>query len=244
MVSSLFVYTLARKFRMHVKLTFYSYLFIGISGISPGQGVTVEVFSEENYQGQSTTITNAEDSGRLFRKKYPNGDTVNDNVKSFKIIADVSNYFAGANCGIATSVCMGVKSYAETVAHPEDGCMTLASVDPTGKVSARIKTATICATKDVSNVKVDYEALKAMNMIQKRGDEENQISYIGRGKRLDYVRSYSSHHNDGSNTNLQTGSLTGQIFPDGSHVSDNVNSITFASSANKLADCHNKHVIM
>ena len=104
---------------MHVKLTFYSYLFIGISGISPGQGVTVEVFSEENYQGQSTTITNAEDSGRLFRKKYPNGDTVNDNVKSFKIVADVSNYFAGANCGIATSICMGVKSYAETVARPD-----------------------------------------------------------------------------------------------------------------------------
>lgn len=216
----------------------------GISGISPGHGVTVEVFSEENFEGQSTTITNAEDSGRLFRKKYPNGDVVNDNVKSFRIVADVSDYFAGPNCGIATSICMGVKNYAETVADPEDGCVTLASVDPTGKVSASIKTATICATKDVSNVKVDYEALKAMNMIQKRGREENQVSYIGRGKKLDYVRSYSSKHNDGTNSNLQTGALTGQKFPDGKHVGDNVNSITFASNANKLADCRNKHVIM
>ena len=33
-------------------------------------------------------------------------------------------------------------------------------------------------------------------------------------------------------------------FPDGKHVGDNVNSITFASNANKLADCRNKHVIM
>jgi len=216
----------------------------GISGISPGQGVTVEVFSEENFKGQSTTITNAEDSGRLFRKKYPNGDVVNDNVKSFKIVADISDYFAGGNCGISTSICMAVKSYAETVADPDDGCITLASVDPTGKVSARIKTATVCATSDTNDVKIDYEALKAMNMIQKRGKEENQVSYIGRGKRLDYVRSYSSKHNDGTNTNLQTGALTGQKFPDGKHVGDNVNSITFASSASKLADCKNKHVIM
>jgi hypothetical protein len=216
----------------------------GISGISPGTGVMVEVFSEENFKGQSTFITNAEDSGRLFRKQYPDGKVVNDNVKSFKIIADVSDYFAGNNCGIATSVCMGVKNYAETVAEPEDGCITLASVDPTGKVSAQIKTATICATGDVSNVKLDYEGLKAMNMIQKRGNQENQISYIGRGKKIDYVRSYSAKHNDGSNTNLQTGSLTGQKFPDGKHVGDNVNSITFSSTASKLVDCHNKHVIM
>jgi len=215
----------------------------GISGISPGRGVTVEVFEEENFQGQSTTIYNAQDSGRLFRKQYPDGKTVNDRVKSFKI-KSTSDHYAGGNCGITTSICMGDKSYAETVARPEDGCITLASVDPTGKSSATIKTATICATKYIDKVQIDYEAMKAMNMIQKRGRQENQVSYIGRGKLVNFVEQYSEKHNSGSNTNLQTGPLTGQKFPDGEHVSDNVNSISFSTNAVHLVDCHNKRIIM
>merc|ERR1712224_297628 len=68
----------------------------GISGISPGRGVSVEVFEKEDFKGQSTTIYNAEDSGRLFRKQYPDGTTVNDRVQSFKIHS-TSHHYAGGN---------------------------------------------------------------------------------------------------------------------------------------------------
>jgi hypothetical protein len=217
----------------------------GISGISPGRHTDVIVYSGMNFDGESVTIYNAEDDGRLWRKKYPSGKSVNDNVRSFKIVANVPDgQFAGGNCGQTSSVCMNVQSHGETVDVPPPGCIKLASVDPTGKIGANIKTATICSTNDNDHLTLKYDSLVAMNMIQRAGHKENQISYVGRGQQLSYVEMYEDHHAAGSNTNLQTGPLTGQKYPDGSLVTDNVNSIKFSSFAPNLVGCDNENIIM
>ena len=66
-----------------------------LSGISPGRSVTVHVFSEKHFQGETTTIRVAAIDGELPQKLYPSGAYTNDNVMSLKIIADVDYYFAG-----------------------------------------------------------------------------------------------------------------------------------------------------
>ena len=218
---------------------------VGISGISPGRYTDVIVYSGKNFDGESVTIYNAEDDGRLWRKKYPSGASVNDNVRSFKVVANLpNNAFAGGNCGQTSSVCMAVKSHGDTVHEPPAGCIKLASVDPTGKLKANIKTATICSTNKEEKLTLKYDSLVALNMIQRAGHKENQISYVGRGKQVKYVQMYEDHHASGSQTNLQTGPLTGQVYPDGSLVTDNVNSLTFSSFAPELAGCDNDNIIM
>ena len=66
-----------------------------LSGISPGKSVTVQVFSEKHFQGETAIIRVASIDGELPQKLYPSGAYTNDNVMSFKIISEVDYYFAG-----------------------------------------------------------------------------------------------------------------------------------------------------
>lgn len=218
----------------------------GISGISPGRYTNVIVYSGRNFDGESVTIYNAEDDGRLWRKKYPSGKTVNDNVGSFEIVTDLpSGTFAGKNCGQSTSVCMGVHKKGAALYAPDNGCISFASVDPTAKSEgARIKMATVCATNAADKVSINYDSLMALNMIQKGGEKLNQISYIGRGEQVTYVESFEGKNFGAGSSNLQTGSMVGQKYPSGNLISDNVNSVHFQSFAPTLAGCGNKDIIM
>lgn len=204
-----------------------------LSGISPGVGVDVQTYTGPNFDGDVAFISNAAQDGRLAEKDYPTGTLVNDNVQSIRIITDVSGYFAGHDCGDKITVCTNTRTKAATLKHlPPDGCITLANIDPTasGHENSNAKTVRICATNDVDAVELDADSLTDMGVIQRAGRKESSISFIGRGKLIDYVQTFQYPHFGGA-AQQSTGALTRQEYEDGSKVADNVFSLKFQSKS-------------
>jgi len=204
-----------------------------LSGISPGVGVDVQTYSGPNFDGDVAYVSNANQDGRLSEKDYPSGTNTNDNVQSIKIITDVSGYFAGHNCGEEISVCTDTRTKASDLnSLPPDGCIILANIDPTadGHENSHAKTVRICASNDVGAVEVDADALTDMGLIQRAGRKESSISFISRGKLVDYVQTFQYPHFGGA-AQQSTGVLTRQEYEDGSKVADNVFSLKFESKS-------------
>ena len=66
-----------------------------LSGVSPGEGVTVTIYEKEDFQGESAIIRVASVEGELPTKFFPSGMYTNDNVMSLEIVSDTSDFFAG-----------------------------------------------------------------------------------------------------------------------------------------------------
>jgi len=209
-----------------------------LSGISVGENVQVQVFDGPGFTGQSAYILNSEQDGRLSQKDYPDGSNVNGNVKSLKIITQVTDFFAGDDCGYVSSVCIGVGKASALKEETDNGCIVLANIDleAHGHSKSNAKFAKLCGTGHAGTISLDARALTAAGMIQASGMKESSISYINRGQEVKYVQSFEGKSFDGE-SNLKTGSLSRSKFTGEDLEADNVYSIKFESFAPKLSLC-------
>ena len=172
------------------------------AGISPGHGVDVEVYTGDNFDGETAYIANAEE-GRLIKKKFPDGILAEGSIKSLKIIVDISGFFAGKSCGIPITVCPSIaKGAAVKSTTPPDGCISLANIDPesSGHEKSNAKIVTICANNDVGTVGIGSKQLTNMGMKQKRSKQESYISWAARGKLVNFVEMFENDAFAGGNT--------------------------------------------
>lgn len=202
-----------------------------ISQFAPGEDVEIVIFSGKNFNGQSATISNAQD-GRLTSKFYPDGSSANDNVQSFIIKSSADHYFAGKDCGMNTQVCPVIIKKEDALAAQPKGCALFTTRDMSDDelhANALSKGVRVCVNSEAEEVKVHRDALEAMKMIYDDGDRKSKISYINEGAGVT-LKYYDSSNPLSADYNISPGGQIYNKFPDGRSANDNIYSFKISSS--------------
>ena len=201
-----------------------------ISQFSPGKDVVVVIFSGKNFDGQSVTVSNAQD-GRLTSKFYPDGSSANDNVQSFIIKSSADHYFAGKDCGLNTQICPVIIKKEDAIAKQPEGCALFTTRDMTDENlnhEALTKGVRVCVNSEAEEIKVGRDALEAMKMIYDDGDRKSKISYINEGADV-ALKYYDSSNPVSGEYNLSAGSQIRNVLPDGKLANDNIYSFKMSA---------------
>jgi len=200
-----------------------------LSGIIPGHGISVTVFSEKNFKGESELISTPK-TGQLPTRHYNSGKTVNTAV--FSLVIE-SQYFSEIpkSCGATTQVCTNLVKNSDLANKIADGCIAFTTTDPyhKGRENSYNRATRFCASKAAGRVTVLKQSMINSHLAHLNGNHRSQVSFIKKGRGVDYLVYYSSDNAEGQNQ-VFDGELEKFTYDDGSKANDNLNSFIYSST--------------